>query len=144
MNADTIAVGASDTIYWNRVDQADYYAITIPFLTSYQGSSLWRYRYEYAIDTFFVVTGAMHPDSTLLYDVGVTPFCGPDPRTGRSNWTGNFLAGTVYSIGGFTHTRIHISQPILGAGHALSSTTEDRPEVTPSEMVANLYKKYRR
>ena len=141
VRADTIAVGEADTVYWNTVEHADYYAIMMAWRIQTGGSSMYTFSYSYAIDTSFVVTGDMHLDSLLEFDVVVTPFTGPDPRTGRTNWNGTLLDGVMYSFGQYGSTTIVMEPlgPILKTSTPVSS---GRPEYSANDIVAEVYKKY--
>ncbi|MCX6836113.1 MAG: hypothetical protein NTW07_13495 [candidate division Zixibacteria bacterium] len=140
--ADSIAPGVADTIFWNRVEYADYYAIMIAWLVSEGGGTHWTFTYHYATDTSFIVTGAMQLDSAIRYDFVVSPFTGPNPRTGRTNWTGTLLGGVVYSAGQYDITTVVIRPLLLSSGTALSEQTEARPEVSAEEIVRNVYKQF--
>lgn len=140
--ADTIAPGASDTVFWNRVEHADYYAVMVPWRVISGGSAMWHFDYYYATDTSFIVAGAMQPDSLINFDVQVTPFNGPDPQSGQTNWRGTLLDGVVFSAGYPGMTNIVIRPPITMAARALSPAAEERPNVSPEEMVSNVYKKF--
>ncbi|PWB73781.1 hypothetical protein C3F09_04780 [candidate division GN15 bacterium] len=135
--ADTIAFGGSDTVYWNKVDQADYYAVMVPW-AHYSGN--WLFGFYYATDTSFIITGNMMPDSVWRCDVVVSPFNGPDPRTDRSNWTGNLLDGVVYSSGGYRYVSIIINAPAPLT--PIPRISADQPIWNADEIVANVYKKY--
>lgn len=141
--ADTVSPGESDTLYWLKADDADYYAIMFAWYVV----PLDRYifSYYYSTDTTFVVTGAMQPAETAIeFNVHVTPFNGPDPRTGQSNWSGNLLDGVVYSYGQQSSTTIVIDQ-LLAASKGISpGATKAMPEVSAEEIVGNVYKKYGR
>jgi hypothetical protein len=140
--ADSIAPGVADTIFWNRVEYADYYAIMIPWNVSEGGSTYWTFTYHYATDTSFIVTGAMQLDSAIRYDFVVTPFTGPNPRTGQTNWTGTLLDGAVCSIGQFDVTTVMIRSLPLSPGMAPSEPAEKRPEFSAEEIVRNVYKRF--
>ena len=140
--ADTIAPGVADTIFWNEVEYADYYAVMIPWEVSEGGGTHWTFTYHYATDTSFIVTGAMQPDSAVRYDFVVTPFTGPNPRTGKTNWTGTLLDGVVYSIGQHAITSVVIRPLTLSPGMALSEPAEKRPEFSAEEIVHNVYKQF--
>jgi hypothetical protein len=142
MGEDTIAPGVADTVYWNDVDYADYYAIMVPFNVITGGGTMWTFYYDYTLDTFYTVTGAMQPDSLLYYDIVVTPFNGPDPRTGAGNWTGNLLTGKLYSSGGNVATRIFIDNVFLPSDKARLDVPENRPEWTAGEIIRKVYEKY--
>jgi hypothetical protein len=144
MYEDTIAVGAADTVYWNDVEHADYYSVLVAFFVSQNGVTSTFFHFDYALDTSFVVTGAMHPDSVHSFDVVITPFTGPDPRLGTTNWTGDFLAGVLYSYGLNDYVRIVMERPFTAPPIGLSSPVVTRPEMTPAEMVASVYRKYSR
>lgn len=139
--ADTLAAGEADTVFWHKVEHADYYAIMIPWDVQIDGGNRWIFTYHYSLDTSFVVTGAMQPDSLYRYDVVVTPFTGPDPRTGRTNWSGSLLDGVLYSFGQYQSTSIIMEPwgPLVKA-----ATIEERPEYSADEIVAEVYKKYRK
>jgi hypothetical protein len=84
----------------------------------------------------------MQPDSLINFDVVVTPFTGPDPRSGRGNWTGTLLDGVLYSFGGNDYTTIVIRPPVVPAAVDLPRPVEKRPEWSSGEIVGNLYKQY--
>jgi len=141
--ADTISPGGSDTVYWNKVEHVDYYAVMIAWFVTSGGDSRYVFAYYYATDTSFIVTGAMSPpDSVLNFNVHITPFNGPDPRTGQSNWSGALLDGVVYSYGYNAMTTIVVRSPIGSPEKALSEWMIEQPERSPEEMVANVYKKF--
>jgi hypothetical protein len=138
--ADTISQGGSDTVYWNKVQLADYYAVRLtwtPFMDD------WDVDFYFTEDTSFVITGAMMPDTVIRCEVGVTPFNGPDPRTDRTNWIGNLLDGVVYSGGTENGTTIVVSLPSPGAGAAAGTTPAlAPPKLSADEIVSAIYKKY--
>jgi len=135
--ADTIAPGGSDTVYWNRVEHADYYAIMVPWWVT---PGYWFFTYYYATDTSFIITGDMMPDSVTRFDVQVTPFNGPDPRTDKTNWSGKLLDGVVICAGQNSYTTIIVRSPMLSPREASSQAAEERPKLSSEEIVANVYK----
>jgi hypothetical protein len=141
-DADTITAADSDTIYWNEVEHADYYAILLEFRDYANGSIDWYYRFDYSLDTSFIVTPEMYPDSLNYFYVDVTPFTGPDPRTGQTNWTGNLLGGKLYSLGWDDYVRIYgWNIPPAPAGKL--SVEENRKEWTPAEIVKSVYDQFK-
>jgi hypothetical protein len=140
--ADTINPGEADTVFWNKAEYADYYAVMLAWQVYSGGSGHYIFSFHYATDTSFIVTGAMQPDSLINFDVVVTPFTGPDPRSGRGNWTGTLLDGVLYSFGGYDYTTIVIRPPVVPAGVDLPRPVEKRPEWSSGEIVGNLYKQY--
>ena len=140
MLADTIAPGQSDTVYWHDIPGVDYYAIMVPWLHYTEG---WIFQFHYAADTSFIINGDMMPDSVGQCDVVVTPFNGPDPRTDRTNWTGNLLGGVVYSVGGFTYTSIIISAPPTVPSAKLAQASFTQPVMSSDEIVAKVYEQFR-
>lgn len=142
-NTDTIAPGGSDTIYWDKVEFADYYAIMIAWLVTSGGGSQYTFNYYYTTDTSFIITGAMQPpDSMLSFNVHVTPFNGPDPQTGQTNWTGTLLDGVVYSIGYDGMTTIIVRSPVTPPEKQLPEPGAEYREHSPESIVACVYKKY--
>lgn len=137
--ADTIEQGQSDTIYWNRVPEADYYAVMVPWLPI---AGDWKFLFDYTLDTSYVLSGASMPDSVQQADVVVTPFTGPDPRTGLTNWSGTLLDGAVFSYGSNDYTSIVISSPPPAPGRLRPNLSAARPEQTPSEIVAKVYERF--
>ena len=142
-HADTIALGQVDTVFWNTVDQIDYYAVMIPWWLDAPEFSGWTFEYYYATDTFFVVTGDMHPQFLDHFDVVITPFTGPDPRTGLSNWTGDFLDGVVYSFGDNNTTTIHIAADGPVAKATPRTASESSRDWNARDIVRNVYSRYR-
>jgi len=142
-NADTVANDESVTTYWNTVPEADYYAIMLEFRNLVNGSSDWYYEFYYTLDTEFTVTPDHYPDSLYYFYVNVTPFTGPDPRTGKTNWTGDLLGGKLYSFGWDDYTRIYgWNYPIItGADKMVPG--DDRPEWKPTDIVNAVYDKYK-
>ena len=140
---DTIAPGGSDTVFWKTIGHVDYYAVMVAWLVSSDGFSTYTFDYYYATDTSFIITGAMQPPDTVLsFNVHVTPFNGPDPRTGRSNWSGTLLDGVVYSYGSQNSTTIVISHPPAPPPKPLPNPGAGYPESNSDEMVAGVYEKY--
>ena len=86
----------------------------------------------------------MLPDSAMRYDVVVTPFTGPNPQTGLTNWNGTLMDGIIYSYGSFAVTSVVIRQPLPTANTALAVPTEARPEYNAEEIVVNVYKQSRK
>ncbi len=138
--ADTITPDESDTVYWHKVEQADYYAIMMP-CAHYSGP--WIFSYYCATDTFFIITGDMLPDSVVQCDVVVSPFNGPDPRTDQTNWTGNLLDGVVYSAGGHGYTSIIIGSPPPSPAGTASHIQPEHANWNGQAIVAKVYEKYR-
>ncbi len=139
--ADTISPDESDTVYWHKVAQADYYAVTVGFE---HYSFNWLFEYHYATDTMFVLTEEMIPDSVERCDIVITPFNGPDPQTDQTNWTGNLLDGVIFSAGGFDYITIVVSSPPPVPAGASSQLRPERPNWSEPEIVAKVYEKYRR
>jgi len=141
VDADTIAPGAADTVYWNKMEYVDYYAIMVAWYLP--SISYFTFEYFYATDTSFVITEAMQPDEIVTrYNVHVTPFNGPDPRTGKSNWDGTLLDGRVCSFGWQNSTTIHIDQPLASYRQYGPEAMKAMPEVSAGEIIDNVYKKY--
>jgi hypothetical protein len=137
---DTIASHESDTIYWNTVEHADYYAVTLGY-TPVGGT--FAYYFDYTVDTSFVVTGTMQGNPLTQVGIAVTPFTGPDPRSGASNWTGNLLSGAIYSFGYWDEITIYVEHSVTAPPSGRSPAEVTRPEMTPAEMVGRVYEKYR-
>lgn len=138
---DTIAPGGSDTVFWNKVDYVDYYAIMVAW---YVPSISWYiFEYYYATDTSFIITGAMQPEEALdHFNVHVTPFNGPDPRTGRTNWDGTLLDGVVCSFGMQDATTIAVRQPLAAPKTTAPGPLRVPAESGPENIISNVYKKY--
>jgi hypothetical protein len=139
-DADTIASGAADTVFWNKVEHVDYYAFLIAW--QLEGLVYPNISYHYSADTSFIVTGAMYPDSVTLIEIAVTPFTGPDPRTGQTNWSGDLLDGVVFSAGESDIIDIHVLPLLRSPGVALSEPVEKLPEWSAEEIVGNVYKQF--
>ena len=76
-----------------------------------------------------------------ISSVNVTPFTGPDPRTGETNWTGTLLGGRVYSMGEYDYTRIHI-EPVAAVGKAnvgANLAEENRRIWKQTEIIDEIY-----
>lgn len=141
MFSDTIVQGGSDTVCWHRVEYADYYAVSVWWeLISGAG----RYSSYYTTDTSFIVTGDMMPDSALKCYIDLTPFNGPDPRTGNGNWTGTLLEGVVTSSGRISETGFHIAPALPSPRGVSPQTAAGRPILSADEIVARVYEKYGR
>ena len=141
-DADTISSGESVDVYWNSVEYAQYYAIFVEVRDVVNDNTTWYYKFDYAIDTTYTVTPDMLTDSVYYFYVNVTPFTGPDPRTGQSNWSGDWLDGTLYSFGESDWVRIYGWRlPPLKAGR--ENGPEERPRLTPPEIIDQVYRKAR-
>jgi hypothetical protein len=139
--ADTITQGGSDTVFWNKVEYVDYYAIMIAWFIPSFGD--YFFEYYYSTDTSFVITGAIQPDSMVQhFNVHVTPFNGPDPRTGRTNWDGTLLDGVVCSFGYEGETTIVVRQPPAALKTVAAGHVKAPPEISPVDIISNVYKKY--
>lgn len=138
---DTIDIDEDFTVHWTPAKDADYYSVWLEFRTSYNGNSVWYYRYSYSLDTTFSVDASNFPDSLLYMYVDVTPFNGPDPRTGKTNWTGGFLSGRLYSYGQEDYVRIQIRQPIAvgKVDPGLAAGEENRPEINWLDGIQKVY-----
>lgn len=141
-DADTIAPGAADTIFWNYIEDVDYYACVVIHMSQPAGDPI--VEYYFTSDTSFILTGDMYGNLETTAEIYVNPFNGPDPRSGRSNWTGNLLGGVVYSAGPFDYVSIHIIQPTKSAAVMPAKPEIKLLQLSPEEIVANLYKKYAR
>ena len=140
---DTVSNTESVTVHWNSVELVDYYAILLEFRDSPNGQSDWYYMFDYTLDTFYTVTPDMYPDSLRYFYVNVTPFTGPDPRTGNTNWTGNLLAGRLYSFGWDDYTRIQgWNQPVIIRTTG-KIAVEERKQWTPEEIVQGVYDRFK-
>ncbi len=143
-NADTITYGDSEMIYWNKVDMVDYYAIMLGFD---EASSNSNYLFYATTDTMFTVTPEMYSDSLSRFWISVVPFNGPDPATGASNVSGDWLTGKIYSMGWDDWIYVYAkpaggggSAPALGKG----MTTDVRPtELTAEQIVSRVYQQNR-
>jgi hypothetical protein len=142
--ADSILVGDADTVYWNELDVVDYYAVLIAFNVRWNGVDQLRLHYGYTHDTSYVVTPAIIPDSTFRFGVYVTPFTGPDPQTGVSNWSGDYCNGRLYSFGSRHQTEIIVlpSPPVALPAMAPSAIPPEK--ITAAEIVAGVYEKFGR
>lgn len=140
-NFDTIAVNGADTIFWNKVEHVDYYAVMIAWYVFPPGQ--YKFAYYYSTDTSFVVNESIWPAGGVMHlNVHITPFGGPDPRTGRSNWTGNLLDGVVYSIGEQSSTTVQVEQLITAPNGPGPASLEAPPAPSADEIVAAVYDKY--
>lgn len=142
-DADTIAPGRSETIYWHRVANVDYYAIMIAWYVLPLDD--YTFAFYCTTDTSFVVSGAMEPVDTILsFDVIISPFNGPDPLSGKSNWSGNLLDGVVYSPGHADFTTVVIDQPPTVLRRVSATAMKALPEANAAEIIAKVYEKYRK
>ncbi len=141
--ADTIVPGGSDTVVWHKIEHVDYYAIMVAWYVI--PLNTYTFNYYYATDTSFIITGAMQPEDTVsVFNVHVTPFNGPDPRTGQTNWSGNLLDGVVYSFGTQNSTTIVVRQPPTVLKMVVPEAMKAQPEPSTEDIVANVYEKYRK
>ncbi len=142
---DTIMPGQSVTFSWSPASGADFYAIIIDWGLPF-GPSHYYYdsRFYYTTDTFFTVPGSWQPDSLLHFGFHVTPFTGPDPRTGQSNWTGSLLDGVLYSFGITDARMIYLDTVAQSPSRSISpQAAAEETAMTPEQMVARVYEQYR-
>jgi hypothetical protein len=143
--ADTIAPGASDTVFWNTIEYIDYYAVMIAWEVLSEGGYYYTYDYYYSPDTSFVISGAMQPPNAIdRFNVYITPFTGPDPQTGRTNWTGTLLDGVVYSYGIANSTTIVVNTLTIPPKVAALEPAKSLSGISAAEIVDRVYKKYGR
>lgn len=140
--ADTITPDGSDTVFWNSVEHVDYYAVMIAWYVT-PGLDRHIFDYYYAADTSFIIDGAMFPPySVREFNIHITPFTGPDPQSGRTNWSGPLLDGVVYSFGNQSTTTI-IVRPLIGSAQKVPpKPAPEYREQRPEDMVANVYKRF--
>ena len=137
---DTIDFDENVTVHWTTAKDADYYSVWLEYRTVVNGSSLWLYHYDYSLDTTYAIDASAFPDSLVYFYVNVTPFNGPDPRTGESNWTGGFLVGRLYSYGEEDYVRIQIRQQAAATkANTVIVSDEDRPRITPLQAIEKIY-----
>lgn len=141
-NADTLSPGAADTVYWNYIEGVDYYACMVAYILQWEGFP--RLNFYFTTDTSFILTGAKYDSLAEVIQVFVTPFNGPDPRTGQSNWSGNLLEGVVYSFGASDYTTIHNLVLTKSTGEGPSQPEKLWPKASSEGIVADLYKQYRK
>ena len=135
-NADTMAVGDSSTVYWAKSANADYYNVWVEIRNMDNGSSDWFYRYYNTTDTMFIVTPEMLTDSVYYIYVNVLPICGPDPVSGASNWTGNYITGRMYSYADYDYTRIYgWAIPTSAKKIPVEPVVKERPRKTHEEII---------
>lgn len=137
--ADTLAIGDSVTCHWTGLENADYYNVQIEVIDYVDGNSTWYYRYYNTTDTFFTVTPEMLTDSVSHIWVTAIPVTGPDPVTGTSNWTGNYITGRLYSYADYKYTRIYgWNIPVPALKVSIDAFDEQRPRKTQKEIVKAL------
>ncbi len=140
--SDTIDPGESTTVVWHKIENVDYYAVMIAWRIIPQDRYI--FSYYYSVDTTFEITGAMQPTEIVSdFNVHVTPFNGPDPRTGQTNWTGNLLDGVVYSYGQQGMTMIDVVEPPSALKSLPEGLRDTEPETRSEDIVARVYEKYR-
>jgi hypothetical protein len=138
-NADTLAIGESVICQWTGSGNADYYNVLVEVVDYVDGSNIWYYRYYNTTDTFFTVTPEMMTDSVSHIWVTAIPVTGPDPVTGASNWTGNYITGRLYSYAGYDYTRIQgWNSPAPALKVSVDAVDEQRPRKTREEIIKTL------
>jgi len=143
-DGDTLSSDAdSSTIIWDRAYDADYYSIWLEFCCGYGYD--YTNKYYYTTDTTFKLTSAMLPDSLRYVYVMVTPFTGPNPQTGASNITGDYLTGKIYSFGWNDYIRIYgwYPAPTPKAVGDVNIEEPPRKELSPAQIIENTYKQYK-
>ncbi|MCP4570013.1 MAG: hypothetical protein GY841_20725 [FCB group bacterium] len=137
--ADTLGVGDSVTCRWTSSENADYYNVQVEVIDYVDGSNTWYYHYYNTTDTFFTVTPEMLTDSVSHIWVTAIPVTGPDPVTGASNWSGNYITGRLYSYAGYDYTRIiGWNSPTPSLKAPVGADNEERPRKTPNEILSSL------
>jgi hypothetical protein len=140
---DTLTSTDSVTVTWDKSYDADYYSVFVEFCCGQNYDYI--YKYYYTLDTTFMVTPDMAPDSLRYLYVNITPFTGPDPRTGESNITGDYLTGKVFSFGWYDYTRVRGVYPPPVPGKAVAGSGIEEPphaRMSPAQVIENLYKQY--
>jgi len=81
----------------------------------------------------------MMTDSMYYMYVNVLPICGPDPVTGASNWTGNYITGRLYSYADYDYTRIYgWNIPVPAMKIPVEGIAKERPRKTHDEIINSL------
>lgn len=143
-DADTLAIGDSVTCHWTGSENADYYNVQVEVIDYVDGNSTWFYHYYNTTDTFFTVTPEMLTDSVSHIWVTAFPVTGPDPVTGASNWTGNYITGRLFSYAGYEWTRIY-GWNIRSTASTKAIVTDklERPRKTHEEIMDALDKSFK-
>lgn len=129
-------------IVWEKIVNADWYCIGITVEWNY--SIIGNYVY-YTFDTTFTV-----PDSVLIpsiWDdytwVWVMPVTGPDPRSPDGNWTGDLVAGRLFSYADWGEVFFRVWSMGAAERPSASSRARPRPEPSPGEIIRAVYDRYR-
>ncbi len=135
-----VDTGATVEIVWNKIDNAEYYALSIESRYDSSGTMLYDYDYAFTHDTTYTLP-AQYTDTTIDYFYFyVLPTCGPNPESYTGNWTGTFTVGILYSYGDYDYTRVYVSSdPPLMKAASTSKEDDVAPNKTPREIIQGVY-----
>ncbi len=135
----TVSEGATVEAVWNRVDNAEYYAIYTDVYYDSSGTMRNEYNYTFTHDTSYTCPARLTDTTVSYFYCYVMPTTGPDPRTSTGNWTGNLTTGVLYSHGDYDYTRVYVEETPPGVGKATSKENDIAPKVTAWEIIQGVY-----
>ncbi|MDZ7860325.1 MAG: hypothetical protein U5O15_06615 [Candidatus Krumholzibacteriota bacterium] len=130
----TVDTSATVKVVWNKVENAEYYAIRTEL---YTGS--WEYNNTYTRDTTYTVPAEFTGENVDYFYVYVLSTCGPDPANYNGNWTGELTNGYLYSHSGYDYTRVYVDPTVTAKVKSVGKEDDAAPNVTPREIIQGLY-----
>ncbi len=135
-NVDT---GSTVEVVWDKVDNAEYYAIYTELTWDSAGTTITSYDYTSTEDTTYTVPVHFTDTTVDYFYCYVMPTCGPDPNSYTGNWAGNLTTGVLYSRADYDYTLVWVT-PSGGSARKMSGQeTLAVPQITSWEIIKGVY-----
>ncbi|MBN2226264.1 MAG: hypothetical protein JW763_02755 [candidate division Zixibacteria bacterium] len=127
-SGEILSPGEHPTIVWNRVDNAEWYAVYYYWQIDSLGLARGEHVFAYAFDTTYPIIGD-YPDEYLNFiNVLVCSCTGPNPGQAVGNIDGDYAVGKIVS-----YTNVAVVQ-LMGEGN-MNINSQVRPNLSSQDIV---------
>ncbi len=131
----TVPVGGAVDLKWSRSDNADWYAVQIEKNWDSAGMLVATQHYATTRDTAWSVPVTFFGADVIYLFVRIIPMTGPNPSSSAGNWSGDLVAGWLYSWAGFDEIFINIVAAGVGRSQPRGEPIGER---SSEEMAASV------
>ncbi len=135
----TVDVGSSVALVWDKIDDAEYYAIYTAMRWDSSGTDVWKYDYTSTTDTTFTLSGDYTAATTSQTSFYVMPTSGPNPNSYAGNWTGTFTTGVLYSHADYTYVTVNVSSTKAAKISTLIDEEIRARDITAWDIIQGVY-----
>jgi hypothetical protein len=134
----TVPVGGSVDVKWSRSTNADWYAVRFEKTWDSAGVVVTTEHYATTRDTAWSVPATFFSPDVLSLMIRPIPMTGPDPSSPAGNWSGNLVAGWLYSWAGSYDVFVDIAPAGVGKGQPRERLVNSMSSEAAAEVVRSV------